>query len=196
MNRAHAPLTNLALARIPFPDCQCVLDIGCGGGAALSKLANLLPEAKLHGIDYSPESLAVAARTNRQLIRQGRVFLREASVSHLPYEDGFFDFAVAIESHYFWPDLQHDLREIWRVLRAGGTVVLAGAVYFGGKFDSRNRKLAAKGGMNCQTLSELREAVGGAGYADVVVHEEWDRGWFCVTGRKPLGEAAEARSVN
>lgn len=186
MNRAHAPMTKWALSRIPISDLRSVLDIGCGGGAVISKLADLFPGAELHGIDYSPESVRVAARTNRRFIRQERVCVREASVSHLPYEEERFDLALAVESHYFWPDLRQDLGEILRVLRAGGTVILAGGVYFGGKSDSRNRKLAAVGRMNCQTLPELREILCDAGYADVEVHEERDRGWFCLVGRKPL----------
>ena len=184
MNRAHGPMTDWALTKIPIHDQRHVLDIGCGGGATLLKLAGLLPEAEIHGIDYSPVSLRVAARKSRYLIGQWRNFIREASVSHLPYQDTCFDLAVAIESHYFWPNLQEDLLEIRRVMRFGGTLVLAGGVYFGGKFDSRNRKLAAHGRMNCQTLVELREAIRGAGYINISVNEEQDKGWFCVAGCK------------
>ena len=135
------------------------------------KLADLLPNVEVHGVDYSPDSLGVAVRTLRRLNEQGRAFVREAGVTHLPYEDARFDLAMAIESHYFWPNLRENLGEICRVLRAGGTVALAGGVYFGGKFDSRNRKWAADGRMNCQTLPQLCNDVCGTGFVDVVVHE-------------------------
>jgi SAM-dependent methyltransferase len=113
------------------------------------------------------------------------VFLREADVSDLPYDDGRFDLVVAFNAHYFWSDLAEGLRGIMRVLRPGGTAALAGGEYFGGKYDARNRRLASKGRMNCQTLPELRDALCEAGYANTEIHEEWDRGWFCVAGRKP-----------
>jgi len=189
MNRAHAPMTDWALSLISLQDLRTVLDVGCGGGGALLRLSELAPHAELHGIDYSTQALGVVARTNRRLMEQGRVFLREADVSELPYEDSCFDLTVAINSHYFWPDLKAGLGEIMRVSRPRGSVALAGGEYFGGKHDTRNRRLASNGGMNCQTLPELRDIVSEAGYSGAVIHEEWDKGWFCVVGHKPVVDA-------
>ena len=189
MNRTHAPMTDWVLSRISVQDSRSLLDIGCGGGGALLKLSCLAPQAELHGIDCSTQSLSVTKRTNRRLVDQGRVFLREANVSDLPYENEYFDLAVAMNSHYFWPDLTENLREILRVLQPAGTVVLAGGEYYGGRHDARIRKLAANGRMNCQTLPELRDIMCEAGYVGVVVHEEWNKGWFCVIGSKPMGKA-------
>ena len=178
-------MTDWALSQLSVQDSRALLDIGCGGGGALVRLSELAPQAELHGIDYSPQSLSVAARTNRRLIEQGRVFLREADVSDLPYDDGRFDLVVALNSHYFWSDLAADLREVMRVLQPGGTVALAGGEYFGGKYDTRNRRLASKGRMHCQTLPQLRDILREAGYSNTEIHEEWNKGWFCVVGRKP-----------
>ena len=185
MNRAHAPMTDWVLSLLSLQELRAVLDVGCGGGGALSRLSELAPRAELHGIDHSTHALRVSARTNRRAIEQGRVFLREADVSALPYEDGRFDLAVAINSHYLWVDLEAGLGETLRVSRTGGTVALAGGEYFGGKHDTRVRSLASNGRMNCQTLPELRDIMSKAGFTDVVIHEEWDRGWFCAVGRKP-----------
>jgi len=192
MNRAHAPMTDWALSLISLQDLRTVLDVGCGGGGALLRLSELAPHAELHGIDYSTQALGVAARTNRRLMEQGRVFLREADVSELPYEDSHFDLTVAINSHYLWPDLEAGLGEIMRVSRPRGSVALAGGEYFGGKHDTRNRRLASNGRMNCQTLPELRDIVSEAGYSGAVIHEEWDKGWFCVVGQKPVVDAEES----
>jgi len=192
MNRSHAPMTAWALSRVSPQDSRTVLDIGCGGGGALLRMAELAPQAELHGIDHSPHSLAVAARTTRRLLQQGRVFLREADVSALPYDDGRFDLAMAINCHYFWPDLKGALGEIMRVLQPHGLLALAGGEYFGGKHDTRNRKLASNGRLNCQTLPELRNILSEAGYSATAVHEEWDKGWFCVVGHKPGGDVEES----
>jgi ubiquinone/menaquinone biosynthesis C-methylase UbiE len=182
-------MTAWALALISPQDLSTALDVGCGGGAAISRLSELAPHAELHGIDNSPQALRVAVRANQRLVEQGRVFLRIANVSDLPYEDGRFDLIMAINSHYFWPDLQAGLGEIKRVLKPRGSVALAGGEYFGGKHDTRIRRLAANGRMNCQTLPELRDTMSGAGYSGAVIHEEWNKGWFCVTGRKPALDA-------
>ena len=191
MNRAHGQMIDWAISQLSVQDSRALLDIGCGGGGALLRLSELASQAELHGIDYSPQSLCVAARTNRRLIEQQRVFLREADVSDLPYDDGRFDLVVAFNSHYFWSDLAEDLREISRVLQPGGTVALAGGEYFGGKHDTRNRKLASNGRMNCQTLPELRDTLYEAGYSKTEIHEEWNRGWFCVVGHKPVVDTGE-----
>jgi SAM-dependent methyltransferase len=192
MNSAHAPMTDWALSLVSLQDLRTVLDVGCGGGGALLRLSELAPHAELHGIDYSTQALGVAARTNRRPMEQGRVFLREADVSELPYEDSRFDLTVAINSHYLWPDLEAGLGEIMRVLGPRGSVALAGGEYFGGKHDTRNRRLASNGRMNCQTLPELRDIVSEAGYSGAVIHEEWDKGWFCVVGHKPVVDAEES----
>jgi SAM-dependent methyltransferase len=151
----------------------------------MRKLASLVPEAELHGVDHSAESIRVASRVNGNLIAEGRVSVRQGSVSDLPYESGYFDLALAMESHYFWPDLQNDLAEIRRVLKGCGMLLLSGGVYFGGRFDGRNRRLAADGAMNCQTISQLRDIVALAGYGSVVARENWRKGWFCIAGNTP-----------
>ena len=161
----------------------------------MRRLASLVPEAELHGVDYSAESIRVASRVNRDLIAEGRVVVRQGSVSDLPYESGHFDLALAIESHYFWPDLPTDLAEVRRVLGAGGRLLLGGGVYFGGRFDARNRRLVAAGAMNCQTLLELQEIVALAGYGDVVARENERKGWFCVVGTNPGGVRDVASST-
>jgi len=182
MNRAHAPMTDWAFSILPVSDCRIILDIGCGGGAALRRLSHLAPRAQLQGLDYSMDSLRVTIRTNKRLIDLDRLLVCRANVSHLPYYSALFDLAVAIESHYFRPHLRENLEEIRRVLRPEGAVLLAGGQYFGGKHDSRNRRLAANDRMNCQTLPELHDILCEAGYANVVVREGWKKGWFCAMG--------------
>jgi SAM-dependent methyltransferase len=177
-------MTDWALSLLPVSDSRLILDIGCGGGAALKKLSDLAPRALLQGLDYSMDSLRVAIRTNKRLIGLDRLLVCRANVSHLPYDSGLFDLAVAIESHYFWPYLKENLQEIRRVLRPGGAVLLAGGQYFGGKRDGLSRRLAANDRMNCQTLHELHDTPCEAGYANVAVREEWNKGWFFAMGRE------------
>ena len=186
MNRKHAPLSRWVLSGVP-EHCGVgrILDLGCGGGGAIRRLASLLPDAEIHGVDCSADSIRVASRVNADLIAAGRVFLRQGAVSDLPYESGHFDVALATDSHYFWPDLPADLAEVRRVLRAGGRLLLGGAAYFGGRFDGLIRRFATAGDMNCPTLSELEEIVACAGYNDVTARENWHKGWFCVGGTKP-----------
>jgi ubiquinone/menaquinone biosynthesis C-methylase UbiE len=94
------------------------------GGWTIRKLSARATEGKVYGIDNAPMSVAVAQRTNRRGIARGRVDIREGSVSRLPFSDDMFDLVAAVETHFWWPDLPADLREVVRVLRPGGQLLL------------------------------------------------------------------------
>lgn len=61
------------------------------------------------------------------MLKDGRVEIQKASVSQLPFSDNKFDLVTAVETQYYWPDLDKDMEEILRVLKPGGTlIVIAG----------------------------------------------------------------------
>jgi ubiquinone/menaquinone biosynthesis C-methylase UbiE len=61
----------------------------------------------------------------------GRVEVRHGAVSQLPFRDGMFDLVTAVETHFWWPNLPMDLREVLRVLTAGGMLIVIAEVYKG-----------------------------------------------------------------
>src|SRR5689334_1589660 len=124
MNRSHSTLTDWALRKLTVPKNARILDIGCGGGGMVRKFAALAPDGKVVGLDYSAASVAVARETNAEEIEAGRVRIEEGSVDALPFSDRIFDIVTAVETHYYWPNLPANLREILRVLRPGGTCAL------------------------------------------------------------------------
>ena len=188
MNSWHSILTDWGLRQIEIPTNGTILDIGCGGGGTISKLAALAPAAKIIGIDYSDDSLAIARKTNARLISAGRVDIREGSVSQLPFADNTFDVVTAIETHFFWPDLPNDFRQTFRISKLGGALLVVAEIYRGGKHLEGARKkifdkhLAAN--MNLLTPGEHRELFTSAGFSDVQIFEELDKGWICCVGRK------------
>src|SRR5215475_4285391 len=124
MNSRHSKLTDWGLGQVSIQPDSTILDVGCGGGRTLSKLAGLATEGKVYGLDYSEESVAVSRRTNAHWIDAGRVEVREGSVSRLPFSEGRFDLVTAVETHFWWPDLPAGVREIFRVLKPGGKVIV------------------------------------------------------------------------
>ena len=66
----------------------------------------------------------MAVRTNKPWIDIARVEVRQASVSRLPFSDGAFDIVTAVESHFWSPVSPADLREVLRVLKAGGRPII------------------------------------------------------------------------
>jgi ubiquinone/menaquinone biosynthesis C-methylase UbiE len=187
MNRRHSRVTEWGLRHVSVRSGDVILDVGCGGGRTVARLAAMATEGKIYGIDYSEASVAASRGTNQRSIEAGRVEILLGSVSHLPFPDRMFDLATAVETHYYWPDLNADMLEVLRVLKPGGALVIIAEAYKGGKHDRMFQQLEKlRGIMNYAHLSvsEHSELFSKAGYSDVQVFEEYDTGWICVVGRK------------
>jgi ubiquinone/menaquinone biosynthesis C-methylase UbiE len=184
MNSGHSNLARWGLGFVEIAPDMDVLDIGCGGGRTVARLAGMVTEGKVVGIDYSPDAVAVAKRKNRALIGEGRVEILRGDVSSMSFDEGAFDLVTAIETHYFWPDLPSDLREVHRVTKRGGRLLVVGALYKDGRHDYRNQRIVDAGGMTYQSIEELREVLKGAGYSEFEALEDPDKGWFAVKCRK------------
>ena len=190
MNRRHSKLTDWGLEHISIASDATILDIGCGGGRTIHKLATLATKGKVYGVDYSETSVAVSRKTNQEWLKTGRVEIRHGSVSHLPFPDQMFALATAVETHFYWPDLPADMREVLRVLKPGGALVIIAEVYKGGKYDRLVQRFAemmqriGSSYVNL-TVNEHRELFLRAGFTDVQVIEEYDKGWICGIGKNP-----------
>lgn len=122
--RFFGPVQEAALRRAALlaPKSRRVLDVGCGTGALLRKVAERLPGAELVGVDPAL-GMVEAARKAWWGDRTAR-FLR-AAAERLPFADGEFDLVTSTISFHHWEDQQEGLREIRRVLAPGGSLILA-----------------------------------------------------------------------
>jgi SAM-dependent methyltransferase len=185
MNRSHYELTSWGLAQVAIAPDTDILDIGCGGGRTLARLAEIAPRGRICGIDLSEKSVALSRRHNAKAVASGRMEIGQASVSALPFADATFRLATAVETHYFWPNLASDLGEVRRVLRPGGWFLLLAEVYDTPKFDARNQEWLRLLPMAYLSPAGYRELFTQAGFVDVAVREQPDQGWLCCLGRKP-----------
>ena len=185
MNRSHSDLTEWGLTHVRIEHGASILDVGCGGGRTIEKLAALATDGKVCGIDYAPGSVAESRAKNADLVRAGRVMIEQASVSHIPFGADEFDLVTAIETQYYWPDLVDDMREILRVLKPGGTLVVIAESYKGAPHDFVQGPIMRLLGSSSLSVQDQRELFAKAGYGDVEVFEDRARGWICVKGEKP-----------
>jgi ubiquinone/menaquinone biosynthesis C-methylase UbiE len=109
------------LAWIDWPENARILEVGCGTGAATRVLGRRRGVAEIVGIDPSPVFLAKA----RELEAEHRhVRFREGDVRGLEFDDGSFDVALAHTCLTHVPGPDQALRELFRVLRAGGSLAV------------------------------------------------------------------------
>lgn len=184
MNKRHSGLTDWGLQHVQIEKSFTLLDVGCGGGRTIQKLAAMAPNGKVYGADYATGSVAASRATNAGLVRERRVEVVQASVSCLPFPENTFDLVTAVETQYFWPDLLNDVKEIRRVLKPAGVLVVIAEAYKGGGKSKAHDAAVSLLGSGCLSVAEHRDLFTKAGYSDIQLFEERKRGWICVTGRK------------
>jgi len=188
MNKSHSKLTDWGLTHISIQPQFTILDAGCGGGRTISKLAALASQGKVFGVDYSADSVAFSQKNNAASIAAGRVEIRRASVSQLPFPDNTFDLITAVETHFWWPNLATDLHEVLRVTKPGGHLAIIAEVYKGATHLASRmaEKYASRVGMTLLTLDEHRDLLAAAGFTGIQIDTIPTKGWICAISQKPL----------
>ena len=185
MNLGHAKMTDWGLQQVTVSRNATILDIGCGGGSMVHKLAELVPEGKVIGLDYSAASVAVSRETNAEQIKVGRVQIEQGSVAALPFSDCTFDIVTAIETHYYWPDLPANMQEVRRVLKPGGEFALIAETYRGGPFRWLYGAVMPLLRAAFLTDEEHRNLLAQAGFIEVATKHLPGKNWILATGRRP-----------
>lgn len=111
-----------------------VLEVGYGPGALIRLMADRTEASVILGVDPSPEMRALAGRTNGGAVRAGRVRLALGSAEHTGLPEESVDRAISVNNVAIWPDLDAGLRELHRVVRRDGVVIIA---WHGGTAPSR-----------------------------------------------------------
>jgi SAM-dependent methyltransferase len=95
---------------------KAILDAGCGTGAILKRLGN--PEKNI-GVDLAPEAISFCRQRGLNNVLCG-------DVSALPFADASFDAVIcsSVLYHQWVEDVISVVRELRRVLRPGGLLVL------------------------------------------------------------------------
>lgn len=98
---------------LPHARAARVLEVGCGTGLVLEKVAAVAAEA--HGVDVSPGMLERA--------RARGLSVSVADARALPFEDAHFDLVYSFKVLAHVPEIEQALGEMARVTRPGGRIV-------------------------------------------------------------------------
>lgn len=118
MEQEHLPIALPMLDLMQLAPAENVLDIGCGSGWLCRLLSERVTQGRVVGMDVSDEMVRRARQKYSEL---GHAMFVVGCVDEIPWEDRFFSRVVSVESAYYWPDPAKGLREIFRVLREGGS---------------------------------------------------------------------------
>ncbi len=103
-----------------------VLDVGAGTGGIIPYLLQAIgPNGSIWAIDFAEEMVKIGKKKFQE---ESRVIFELASVESLPYEDQFFDHIVCFGAFPHFEDKPKALEEMGRVLKIGGTLVIAHAL--------------------------------------------------------------------
>lgn len=101
-----------------------LLDLGCGTGTWSAMVAgSRLPSRRVVGLDYSFSMVEIAHRKAKEVGEGAPSFINGDS-EHLPFADGAFDVVTCSNSFHHYPHQQAAIREMHRVLRPGGRLML------------------------------------------------------------------------
>jgi ubiquinone/menaquinone biosynthesis C-methylase UbiE len=137
-----------------------VLEIGFGPGLAIRELARRATRGHVAGVDHSAVMVDQASRRNTDAVRSGRVSLHVGSAESLPPFEEPFDKILSVNSVMFWDDPVERLREMRRLLRAGGEIAIVRQPRGPGSSSATKESVGA----------ELRDLLAAAGFSDV----RWD----------------------
>jgi len=168
----HYMDTTLAqiLARLDLAPSLHVVDIGCGTGTLLDRIAELAPTAWLTGIDASRGMLRMA---RRKLKGRERVSLLHGDAEALSVADQTQDLVtIASMLHYVYRP-SRVCAEVYRVLKPGGMVAVVGYVpsLIGGSGIDGLIRRYDPGHVRCRSRRELAAMFGWAGFTAVQVDE-------------------------
>jgi ubiquinone/menaquinone biosynthesis C-methylase UbiE len=110
----HALIDELEVNAVPARAGVRLMEAGCGTGLVLERLR--ATGASLVGVDLSSGMLALARKRGHVVV--------QGSVERLPFADGSFDIACSFKVLAHVAEIRQAIRELARVVRPGGTLVL------------------------------------------------------------------------
>jgi len=165
MARGHKEFYKNALKAINPKKDDKYLEIGFGSGVFINKYMSQV--SRIAGIDHSEDMVKLASDINRKLIESGKAEFRQGYASSLPWADNEFTIVAAIEVFFFLNETEKTLKEIFRILKPRGRLIIEMAF---NKDDGVDHKKHIKK-MNLKLYSgeEMKKLLKKAGFNDIVI---------------------------
>ena len=169
-----------AMAGIPENFSGKLLEVPVGTGILTMPLYQTLPQADITCLDYSSDMMGQAQEKAERLHLENVTF-RQGDAGALPFADGAFDIVLSLNGFHAFPDKEAAYREVFRVLKSGGT--FCGCFYVAGECKQSDwfvRHIYEKTGFFTppyETVSSLKARLEGM-YTDVDRGNLKSMAWF------------------
>ena len=169
-----------AMAGIPENFSGKLLEVPVWTGILTMPLYQTLPQADITCLDYSSDMMGQAQEKAERLHLENVTF-RQGDVGALPFADGAFDIVLSLNGFHAFPDKEAAYREVFRVLKSGGT--FCGCFYVAGECKQSDwfvRHIYEKTGFFTppyETVSSLKARLEGM-YTDVDRGNLKSMAWF------------------
>ena len=181
--KEHAAMPEWALAELEVNPGDHVLDIGCGGGANIDRILTKCPKCTVRGIDLSKKSLEYTTELNYRAVKDGQCYVIGGSATQLPLAKDSYDIVMAFETIYYWPTIEMGFSEALRVLKPGGTLIVANELDGEGQeYRDMERRI---GGIRIYTIDDIEQELKELGFTDINSRHDEKRRFICVMAKKP-----------
>jgi SAM-dependent methyltransferase len=150
---------------------QTVLDAACGTGIAATFFAEHYG-VEAHGLEADPRLVEDAEARVRGAGLQDQVHMQASPFDDLPYRDGIFDVAIGEVALAALSEPARAVRELARVTKTRGSVVLVELIWTGHLVRERRDSLVEHLGAQPLMLMEWKQLLRDAGVVDLHV-EDW-----------------------
>jgi ubiquinone/menaquinone biosynthesis C-methylase UbiE len=155
-----------------------LLDVGCGPGNIVLKIARRCPRLSMVGLDYSQNMVQTARRTAAEMGLDGRVFFQRADAGRMPFADGSFDVVLSNSVLHHLADPSRMFREMLRVVKPDGAILVRDlrrpsrldypwhVRWYGRHYSGMMKKLFEDSVRAAYTPEELAGLLGGSGISE------------------------------
>jgi len=177
MARGHKEFYKNALKAINPKKDDKYLEIGFGSGVFINKYMSQV--SRIAGIDHSEDMVKLASDINRKLVESGKAEFRQGYASSLPWADNEFTVVAAIEVFFFLNETEKTLKEIFRILKPGGRLIIEMAFNKDDGVD--HKRHIKKMGLKLYNGAEMKKLLKKAGFSDIVI-DYYKAFWIPIKG--------------
>ena len=165
MNRGHKSIYENVASALKLQSEDTLLEVACGNGHFIKNYASHVNSVS--GLDLSELCIKLATKKNKERITAGSVEFVQGDATQLPWEDNKFSVITSMASFMMFPKPLESLKEMYRVLRPGGRVVVC--IEWNAEDGKDHSKDIKKYGMQLWAENDMRNMLKEAGFSDVII---------------------------